>query len=134
MKVGITYGSNEDTPGGKALKYYASQRVDVRKTAKVKGKNDEIVGVGIKFKVIKNKVAPPFRTAESQIRFGEGVPRYLDVFLMASASNVKVIEQSGSWYSYNGAKLGNGLENALEHLKTRPELVDELEEKVLEKY
>jgi recombination protein RecA len=131
-KIGVTFGSSETTSGGNALRFYASIRIDVRRTGAIK-KGSDVIGNGTKYKTIKNKVYPPYRETETGIYFGRGVPRSLDVLTVASL--VGVVEKSGAWYSYAGTRLGQGRENAAETLATEmPELLDELEAKVLECY
>ena len=128
-KVGVMFGNPETTTGGRALKFYASVRLDIRKATAIKD-GDEVVGNLVRVKVVKNKVAPPFRKAEFDIMFGEGISRAGEVFGLAVANDI--IEKSGSWYSYGGSKLGQGADACKALLKDNPELLDELEAKVRE--
>ena len=123
------YGNPEVTTGGRALKFYASVRIDVRRIESLKS-GGEIIGNRTRAKVVKNKVAPPFREAEFDIMFGEGISRAGEVFGLAVANDI--IEKSGSWYSYGGSKLGQGADACKALLKDNPELLDELEAKVRE--
>ncbi len=129
-KVGVMFGSPEVTPGGRALKFYASVRLDVRRTETLKSGTD-MIGNRTKVKVVKNKVAPPFKTAEFDIMYGKGISREGDVVDMAV--KIDVIEKAGSWYSYNGERIGQGRENAKKTLAERPELCNEIEKVVKEK-
>ena len=126
-KVGVMFGSPETTTGGRALKFYSTVRLDVRKTDKIM-QGQEMIGNRTKVRVVKNKVAPPFRTAEFDIMYGEGVSRVGTV--LDIATDFDIIEKSGSWYSYDGSRLGQGKENAKKALKEKPELAAEIEEKV----
>ncbi len=126
-KVGIMFGNPETTPGGRALKFYASIRLDIRKIEILK-QNNEPVGNRTRVKVLKNKVAPPFKEAEFDIMYGEGISREGSVLDMAS--DIDVINKSGAWYSYGEMRLGQGRENSKEFLKQNPELTKELEMKV----
>ena len=126
-KVGVMFGSPETTTGGRALKFYSTVRLDVRKTDKIM-QGQEMIGNRTKIKVVKNKVAPPFKTAEFDIMYGEGVSRVGTV--LDIATDFDIIEKSGSWYSYDGSRLGQGKENAKKALKEKPELAAEIEEKV----
>ena len=123
------FGNPETTTGGNALKFYASVRLDIRKATAIKD-GEEVVGNQVRVKVVKNKVAPPFRKAEFDIMFGEGISRAGEVFGLAVANDI--IEKSGSWYSYGGSKLGQGADACKALLKDNPELLDELEAKVRE--
>jgi len=129
-KVGVMYGNPETTPGGKALKFYSSVRLDVRKSDTIKSGSD-VVGNRTKVKVVKNKVAPPFKTAEFDIMYGEGI----SIFgcLIDAAIEIGVIEKSGSWFSYNGDKIGQGKENVKAFFLAHPELADEVDKIVREK-
>jgi recombination protein RecA len=127
MKIGVMFGSPETTTGGNALKFYASVRLDIRRTGTIK-RGDEAVGNETKVKVVKNKVAPPFKTAEFDILFGEGISRQGEIIDMAV--NAKVIEKSGAWYAYNGEKIGQGRDNAREFLRENEALAFEIENKV----
>ncbi|MCC7053559.1 MAG: recombinase RecA [Gemmatimonadaceae bacterium] len=126
-KIGVMFGSPETTTGGKALKFYASLRLDIRRIGPVKDKED-VVGSHVRVKVVKNKVAPPFRQAEFDIMYAEGISHASLVLDIAAESNI--IEKSGSWYSYKGQRIGQGRENAKMFLKDNTELLGELEELV----
>lgn len=126
-KVGVMFGSPETTTGGRALKFYSTVRLDVRKTDKIM-QGQEMIGNRTKVRVVKNKVAPPFKTAEFDIMYGEGVSRVGTV--LDIATEFDIIEKSGSWYSYDGSRLGQGKENVKKALKEKPELAAEIEEKV----
>jgi len=126
-KVGVMFGSPEVTTGGRALKFYASIRLDVRRIETLKQGGD-VVGNRTRVKVVKNKVSPPFKEAEFDIMFGEGISREGDILDLAA--KVNIVEKSGAWYAYNGEKLGQGRENAKTYLKDRPEICKELDEKV----
>jgi recombination protein RecA len=127
MKIGVMFGSPETTTGGNALKFYASVRLDIRRTGTIK-KGEEAIGNETKVKVVKNKVAPPFKTAEFDILFGEGISREGEIIDMGV--NAQVLEKSGAWYAYNGEKIGQGRDNAREFLRENPELSREIENKV----
>ncbi|MFP8781124.1 recombinase RecA [Hydrogenophaga sp. RWCD_12] len=127
MKIGVMFGSPETTTGGNALKFYASVRLDIRRTGTIK-KGEEAIGNETKVKVVKNKVAPPFKTAEFDILFGEGISREGEILDLGVVH--RVIEKSGAWYAYNGEKIGQGRDNAREFLKENPELRVEIENKV----
>ena len=129
MKIGVMFGSPETTTGGNALKFYASVRLDIRRTGTIK-KGEEAIGNETRVKVVKNKVAPPFKTAEFDILFGEGISREGEVIDMGV--NARIIEKSGAWYAYNGEKIGQGRDNAREFLRENPELAREIENKVRE--
>lgn len=130
MKIGIMFGSPETTTGGNALKFYASVRLDIRRTGSIKNK-DEIIGNETVVKVVKNKVAPPFRTAKFEICYGEGVSKLGEIIDLGVEYDI--IEKSGSWYSYNSQRIGQGKENIKEFLKTNKEMCDEIESKIREK-
>lgn len=130
-KVGVSFGNPETTPGGRALKFYATIRLDVRKVDAIKQGND-IVGNRTRIKVVKNKVAPPFKQAEVDIMYGEGISR--EGSLLDIGTNINIIEKSGSWYSYGDLRLGQGRENAKQYLKEHKELADEIEKKIRENY
>ncbi len=130
-KVGVMFGSPETTTGGRALKFYASVRMDVRRIETLK-QNGEMVGNRTRIKVVKNKIAPPFKEAEFDIMFGKGVSREGDVLDLATG--LDLVSKSGAWYAYNGDKIGQGRENAKQYLAERPELVDELATKIREHY
>ena len=123
------FGNPETTPGGKALKFYTSVRLDIRRIAQIK-KGDETVGARTRVKVVKNKVASPFKTAEFDILFGEGISRHGEIIDMGVTANI--LEKSGAWYAYKGEKIGQGRDNAREFLRENPELSVEIENKVRE--
>jgi recombination protein RecA len=127
MKIGVMFGSPETTTGGNALKFYASVRLDIRRTGSIK-KGDEVVGSETKVKVVKNKVAPPFKTAEFDILYGEGISRQGEIIDLGVLH--KIVEKSGAWYAYQGEKIGQGRENAREFLRENPALAHEIENKV----
>ena len=129
-KIGIAFGNPETTTGGNALKFYASVRLDIRKSSSVKS-GEEICGSLVKVKVVKNKVAPPFRKAEFEISFGEGISKVGEVFNLAV--HMDIIKKSGSWFSYNDSKLGQGAEVAKGIIRDNPELLEELTDKVTAK-
>ena len=126
-KIGVMFGNPETTTGGKALKFYASVRLDIRRIGPVKDK-EEIVGSHVRVKVVKNKVAPPFKQAEFDIMYSEGISH--TSLLVDIGSESGIIEKSGAWYSYNGQKIGQGRENAKMYLKDNPGILAEIEEKV----
>lgn len=132
MKIGVTFGNPETTTGGNALKFYASVRLDVRRIGAVKNKDTEITGSETRVKVVKNKVAPPFRQAEFRIMYGEGISRPDEVVTLAEGC--KLISKAGAWYSYGGERLGQGRDNTIDWLKQNPPLLEELEQKVREHY
>lgn len=127
MKIGIMFGSPETTTGGNALKFYASVRLDVRRSAQIKDK-DEAVGNETTVKIVKNKVAPPFRTAKFEIIYGEGISKIGEIIDLGSDMNI--IEKSGSWYSYNSQRIGQGKENVKVFLKEHPDMLNEIETKI----
>ena len=127
MKIGVMFGSPETTTGGNALKFYASVRLDIRRTGAIK-KGDEVIGSETRVKVIKNKVAPPFRQAEFDIVYGQGISRLGEIIELGS--NLNFVEKSGAWYAYNGEKIGQGKENAKEYLREHPEIAKEIEAKI----
>jgi recombination protein RecA len=129
MKIGVMFGSPETTTGGNALKFYASVRLDIRRTGTIK-RGEEAVGNETRVKVVKNKVAPPFKTAEFDILFGEGISRQGEIIDMGV--NAKVIEKSGAWYAYQGEIIGQGRDNAREFLRENEALAFEIENKVRE--
>ena len=130
-KVGILFGNPETTPGGKALKYYASVRLDIRRGEQIKQGTD-IIGNKTNIKVVKNKVAPPFRTTSVDIMYGEGVSKLGEIVDMSA--DIGLIEKSGVWYSYNGDKIGQGRENVKQFLKDNPELCEQLETEIRKHY
>src|SRR6201985_3796317 len=129
MKIGVMFGSPETTTGGNALKFYASVRLDIRRIGSIK-RGEEVVGNETKVKVVKNKVSPPFKTAEFDILFGEGISREGEIIDMGV--NARVLEKSGAWYAYKGEKIGQGRDNSREFLRENPELAREIENKVRE--
>ncbi len=129
MKIGVMFGNPETTTGGNALKFYASVRLDIRRTGNIK-KGEEIIGSETKVKVVKNKVAPPFKVAEFDILYGEGISREGEIIDMGVEA--RVLEKSGAWYAYNGEKIGQGKDNAREFLRENPEVKREIENKVRE--
>jgi recombination protein RecA len=126
-KIGVMFGSPETTTGGRALKFYSSLRLDIRRIGAIKD-GDRIVGNRTKVKVAKNKVAPPFREAEFDIMYGEGISREGD--LLDLASNNRVVDKSGAWFSYKGERLGQGRENSKQTLKDNPEVLKRIENDV----
>lgn len=125
-KVGVVYGNPETTTGGRALKFYSSVRIEVRKGESIKQGND-MIGSRTKAKVVKNKVAPPFKSVEFDIMYGTGISREGDILDMAAQHDI--VQKSGSWYSYEGERLGQGRENAKDYLKTHPEICQSIEDK-----
>ena len=128
-KIGVMFGNPETTTGGRALKFYSSIRLDVRRVETLK-QSGEMVGNRTKIKVVKNKIAPPFKEAEFDIMFGEGISREGDILDLAA--NTGVVNKSGAWYAYNGEKIGQGRENAKAYLKQNPTVCQEIEERVRE--
>ncbi len=127
MKIGVMFGNPETTTGGNALKFYASVRLDIRRTGAIK-KGDEVIGSETRVKVIKNKVAPPFKQAEFDILYGEGISREGEIIELGA--NAKLVEKAGAWYSYNGEKIGQGKDNAREYLKEHPDVANEIDAKI----
>jgi recombination protein RecA len=127
MKIGVMFGNPETTTGGNALKFYASVRLDIRRTGGIKS-GEEVIGNETKVKIVKNKVAPPFKEAHFDIMYGEGTSREGEILDLGS--DAKIIEKSGAWYSYNGERIGQGKDNARNHLKEHPVLAREIENKV----
>lgn len=130
-KVGVMFGSPETTTGGRALKFYSSVRLDVRRIESLK-QSGEVIGNRTRVKVVKNKIAPPFKEAEFDIMFGEGISHVGDVLDLAAENNI--INKSGAWYAYEGNKIGQGRENAKQYLKDNPAVCDEVENKVREQF
>jgi recombination protein RecA len=130
MKIGVMFGNPETTTGGNALKFYASVRIDIRRIGSIK-KGDEVTGSETRVKVVKNKVAPPFRQAEFDILYGEGISREGEVLELGV--NHGVLEKSGAWYIYNGDRLGQGKDNSRDFLKENAALAKEIEGKIREK-
>ncbi|EEZ75766.1 RecA protein [Neisseria lactamica ATCC 23970] len=127
MKIGVMFGSPETTTGGNALKFYSSVRLDIRRTGSIK-KGEEVLGNETRVKVIKNKVAPPFRQAEFDILYGEGISWEGELIDIGVKNDI--INKSGAWYSYNGAKIGQGKDNVRVWLKENPEVADEIDAKI----
>jgi len=127
MKIGVMFGNPETTTGGNALKFYASVRLDIRRTGAIKDK-EEVIGNQTKVKVVKNKVSPPFRTAEFDIMYGGGISKEGEIIDLGS--KCEVVEKSGSWYSYNGERIGQGRENVKDYLKANPKIAKEIEDKI----
>jgi len=130
MKIGVMFGSPETTTGGNALKFYASVRLDIRRTGAVK-KGEEVMGSETRVKVVKNKVAPPFKQADFEILYGEGINRLGEVIDLGVSCNL--VDKAGSWYSYNGTRIGQGKENARQYLLENPHIANEIENKIREK-
>ena len=130
-KVGVMFGNPETTTGGRALKFYSSVRLDVRRIESLK-QSGEVTGNRTRVKVVKNKIAPPFKEAEFDIMFGEGISQEGDILDLAA--NVNIVVKSGAWYAYEGNKIGQGRENAKQYLKDNPEICKEIENKVREHY
>ena len=126
-KIGIMFGNPETTTGGRALKFYASVRMDIRKTENIK-QDGEVKGNRVRVKVIKNKVAPPFREAEFDIVYGQGISKEGNILDMAV--NLDIVEKAGSWFSYNGERIGQGRENVKKYLRENPKMLEEIEGKV----
>jgi recombination protein RecA len=129
MKIGVMFGNPETTTGGNALKFYSSVRIDVRRISTIKAANDEAVGNRVRARVVKNKVAAPFKTAEFDIMFDSGISYVGD--LLDLAAECGVVNKSGAWFTYGQVKLGQGRDKAIQFIKDNPELIDELKEKVL---
>ena len=130
-KIGVMFGNPETTTGGRALKFYASVRLDIRKIENIK-QDGEVKGNRVRVKVIKNKVAPPFREAEFDILYGEGISK--EGSILDLAVNLDIIDKSGAWFSYNGAKIGQGRENVKRYLKENPKILAEIEQKIRDNY
>jgi len=130
MKIGVMFGSPETTSGGNALKFYASQRLDIRRVGSIKTSGEDVVGSRTRIKVVKNKLAPPFRSHEFDIMFGTGISKAGDLLDLAVEANV--VAKSGAWYAYNGERIGQGRENAKTFLEERMDLLNEIEAKVLQ--
>ncbi len=127
MKIGVMFGNPETTTGGNALKFYSSVRLDIRRIGAIK-KGDEVVGAETRVKVVKNKVAPPFRQAEFDVMYGEGIS--LEGEIIEQGVQLKLIEKAGAWYSYNGEKIGQGKDNVREYLKQNPDISKDLEDQI----
>ena len=132
MKIGVMFGNPETTTGGNALKYYASVRLDIRKGAAIKTKDGDVLGNETKVKVVKNKVAPPFKAAEFQILYNKGISKGSEIVDLGV--KIKAIVKSGAWFSYNGEKIGQGKSNVIDYLTEHPEVSDEIEAKIREFY
>ncbi len=130
MKIGVMFGNPETTTGGNALKFYASVRLDIRRIGAIK-KGDEVIGSETRVKVVKNKVAPPFKQATFDILYGEGISREGEILDLGSEHNI--VDKSGAWYSYAGDRIGQGKDNAREFLRERPQMAFEIENKIREK-
>ena len=131
MKIGVMFGNPETTTGGNALKFYSSVRLDIRRTGSIK-KGDEVIGNETRVKVVKNKVAPPFKNAEFDILYGEGTSRLGEILDLGASAGI--VEKAGAWYSYNGERIGQGKDNAREFLREKPELALEIENRVRESF
>ncbi|MGS0893626.1 recombinase RecA [Burkholderia stagnalis] len=129
MKIGVMFGNPETTTGGNALKFYSSVRLDIRRIGSIK-KNDEVIGNETRVKVVKNKVAPPFREAIFDILYGEGISRQGEIIDLGVQA--KIVDKAGAWYSYNGEKIGQGKDNAREFLRENPEIAREIENRIRE--
>ena len=130
-KIGVMFGNPETTTGGRALKFYASVRMDIRRIENIK-QDGEVKGNRVRVKVIKNKVAPPYREAEFDIVYGQGISKEGNILDMAV--NLDIVEKAGSWFSYNGERIGQGRENVKKYLKENPEMLEDIEEKVRENF
>jgi len=131
MKIGVMFGNPETTTGGNALKFYSSVRLDIRRVGSIK-KGEEVTGSETKVKVVKNKVAPPFRAATFDILYGEGISREGEILDLGSEADI--VEKSGAWYSYNGERIGQGKDNAREFLRQNSDIALEIENKLREKF
>jgi recombination protein RecA len=127
MKIGVMFGNPETTTGGNALKFYSSVRIDIRKSTQIK-EGQEVIGTQTKVKVVKNKVAPPFKQAEFDIVYGEGISRTGDLLDLGVTHGL--VDKSGAWYAYNDERIGQGRENAKKYLKEHPELMEEIDRKL----
>jgi recombination protein RecA len=132
MKIGVMFGNPETTTGGNALKFYASVRLDIRRIGAIK-QAEKVIGNRTKVKVVKNKLAPPFREVEFDIMYGEGISKEGDILDLGSG-DINVVEKSGAWFAWKGERIGQGRENAKEFLKTNPEVATQIELAVLEKH
>ena len=131
MKIGVMFGNPETTTGGNALKFYASQRLDIRRVGAIKD-GDTVIGSRTRVKVVKNKVAPPFRAVEFDILYGQGISREGDLLDLAVENSI--VEKSGAWFSYGGERIGQGRENARDFLKLHPEMLKDVEARLYEKF
>jgi len=127
MKIGVMFGNPETTPGGNALKFYSSVRLDIRRIGSIK-KGDEVIGAQTRVKVVKNKVAPPFRTAEFEILYGTGISRQGEILDLGIKQGI--VQKSGAWYSYGDERIGQGRDNAREYLLQHPEISNDIEQQV----
>jgi len=130
MKIGVMFGNPETTTGGNALKFYASVRLDIRRIGAIKN-GEEVVGNQTRVKVVKNKVAPPFREAEFEIMYGSGISREGEIIEIGAAQGI--IDKAGAWYSYNGERIGQGKDNTRLYLQQHPEMAREIEDKIRHK-
>jgi RecA/RadA recombinase len=130
MKIGVMFGNPETTTGGNALKFYASVRMDIRRTGQIKS-GEEIIGNRTKVKIVKNKIAPPFRVAEFDIMYNQGISRTGDVLDLAVLYNV--VDKSGAWFAYGEGKIGQGREASKQYLADNPKVLEEIEKKVRQK-
>ena len=131
MKIGIMFGNPETTTGGNALKFYASVRLDIRRMAAIK-QGQDVIGSRTKVRIVKNKVAPPFKEVEFDLIHGEGISREGDVLDLAADKNI--VEKSGTWYSYQGQRIGQGRENSKQFLKENPKILEQMEAEILENF
>jgi recombination protein RecA len=131
MKIGVFFGNPETTSGGLALKFYSSVRLDVRRIASIK-QGQEVIGSRTKVRVVKNKVAPPFKEVEFDLILGEGISREGDVLDLAAEKNI--VEKSGTWYAYQGQRIGQGRENAKQFLKENSKVLEQMEKEILENF
>ena len=131
-KIGVMFGNPETTPGGRALKFYASVRIEVRRSTQIK-EGDKVIGNETHIKIVKNKVAPPFKKISTVMSYGHGIDKYGDMLNLAIRDDIDVVKKSGSWYSYNDERLGQGANNTARYLESHPDLADEIEAKVREK-
>ncbi|MGZ5063100.1 MAG: recombinase RecA, partial [Usitatibacter sp.] len=129
MKIGVMFGNPETTTGGNALKFYASVRIDIRRIGSIK-RGEEVIGNETRVKVVKNKVAPPFKTADFDILYNEGISREGEIIEMGV--NHRIVEKSGAWYAYKGEKIGQGKDNTREFLRENPAMAQEIEQKIRE--
>ncbi len=127
QKIGVMFGNPETTTGGNALKFYASVRMDIRRIGAIKDR-DEVIGNQTRVKIVKNKLAPPFKTVEFDIMYGEGISKTGEILDLASKDGI--VEKSGAWYSYNGDRIGQGRENAKTFLKENPEIASQIEDSI----
>jgi recombination protein RecA len=131
MKIGVMFGNPETTTGGNALKFYSSVRLDIRRIASIK-QGQEVIGSRTRVRVVKNKVAPPFREVEFDLIHGEGISREGDVLDLAVEKNI--VEKSGTWYAYEGQRIGQGRENAKQFVKENPKVLEQMEKEILENF